>query len=233
MATQNIDLAFSDRFAKSMEQAQGVPVKQHGRLTWLERQIKTRYGKKICAETVRKWSEGLTKPREQNMRMISEIFGVNIEWLQFGTGAMSTKKAARLVGRKASGATHYVAGSMMLSGLNVAFPRDDDAFASEMGIDIYAIVDGEQRTVIVTQADDLGGGMISIKTPYPLRCTDLIAVNSTPAGNLVYRIPPDIALSAGHRSNDHFEILSELGAKDQISISDVRISPVSGMDGFL
>lgn len=232
MATQNMDLAFAQRFAEGMDRAPGVPAQVHGRLTWLVRQIDTRYGKSVTVETVRKWSKGLIKPREKNMRMLSEIFGVDIEWLQFGRGAMSTKKEVRLAGRKASGAIHFVAGSMMLSGLNVAFPRDDDAVAREMGVDIYVIVDGEQRTVTVTQADDLGGGMISMKTPYPLRCTDLIAVNCTPAGNLMYRIPPDMALSAGDRGNDHFEILAEIGAKDLISIGDVRIPPSHTMSEF-
>lgn len=232
MATQNIDLAFAHRFEQGMDRAPGVPAQKHGRLTWLARQIEARYGQSITVETARKWSRGLIKPRERNMRMLAEIFSVDIEWLAFGKGAMSTKKEVRIAGRKATGAIHFVAGSMMLSGLNVAFPRDDDAVAHEIGIDLYVIVDGEQRTVIVAQAEDLGGGVISIKTPYPLRCTDLIAVISAPSANLMYRIPVDVAISAGERGNDHFEILAKTGARDQISIGDLSISPSATMSEF-
>ena len=223
MTTLTMDREFAKRFQEGLDRAPGVPANQHGRLTWVARQLEARHGKSVTIETVRKWSKGLIKPRERNMQMLAELFGVDNLWLYSGEGPMTTRQERKMAGRKATGAIHFVAGALMLSGRNAAIPREDDAIAREMSIDLYMIKDGEQQTITIAEMDEEGAGEVKAILPYPLRTSMLILVYANEAENLFYIMKPDVALEHGEAEADHFVLHGEIGRNGELRLGDIKI----------
>ncbi|MGN5375816.1 hypothetical protein [Sphingomonas hankookensis] len=87
------DPAFAKRLAQACDASPHCPDKHRGRLTWIMDQFKLHGGGKISAETVRRWSEGESKPREAKNVILAKILGVDPSWLYLGVeGAASSKR---------------------------------------------------------------------------------------------------------------------------------------------
>lgn len=150
------DFGFAERFLVALERAEGVPERSHGRLTWLVRKIEERFGASLTVETVRKWSIGETKPREKNMRILADIFKVDVEWLQFGRGEINTQKEQLLSTRKLNGTVHSVLGFFLSSGENATVSEDH-------GIDVVVIRSGSLVTIAAAEVISLSQGRFKIK----------------------------------------------------------------------
>lgn len=92
METTNAKLRqqFSERLAKEFVRL-GLPVSSP---TQIANEFNARYpGKKVTAQTMRKWLLADAIPTQAKLVALAEWFGVSPQWLRFGTGG---RKIARL-----------------------------------------------------------------------------------------------------------------------------------------
>jgi transcriptional regulator with XRE-family HTH domain len=235
MALDNdgFDREFAARFAQGMDRATGVPKKQHGRYTWLSRELKSRYGIKVSIETVRQWSRGQIKPREEKASALCKLFNVDYAWLIRGEGSISTSAARRVAGIRGTGAVHFVAGQMMLEGINAALPREEDALAQQAEVDLYAIVDGQQSTIKVVQLEEVGAGEFEIDLPEPLSVTNVAMVLPRPGASMIYLAAARELAGKGEVRNARRVMRFGVGRGDALTLGeDLKIMPSRDMRGL-
>lgn len=75
---------FAERFRRACDDSPSVPAKHEGRYVFIVKQFAERTGDTISTETVRKWHEGETAPRQEKISVLAEILGVPAVWLQMG-----------------------------------------------------------------------------------------------------------------------------------------------------
>lgn len=78
-------------FAKRLERAMDLisadlPPKFKGRNEELARRMNEKFGVPVTPETVSKWTKGTAYPRVERMAALASILGVDLAWLQMGTG---------------------------------------------------------------------------------------------------------------------------------------------------
>lgn len=150
------DLAFAKRLHAACDAHPHAPDMNYGRLTWLQEQLKERFGVEVSTETCRKWFAGETRPRVAKMRCIAQLLNVDEAWLSLGVEAVPPKER-RARNAMADGAVNVVAGVIQMQGWTPAFPDERDSHARESNIDLYAIIKGQQyafHVALATKTDD-------------------------------------------------------------------------------
>lgn len=204
------DKELAKRMQAALDRAPHVPVRKHGRLTWVSREL-TRRGTKVTVETVRKWMAGEAQPRGANLDAVAALFDVDPGWLALGTAPAGSKREQSAAAISVTGAVHYVTGRMMLEGMTVALPDGADELAQQNAVDIYAIINARQRRLTISLINDENGTLIArLRQPAP--GNDHIVVRPTNGEPEVYQLPADIIEKAGTVSVNFVEIHFEEAA---------------------
>lgn len=107
-----------------------------GRLKWVVDQFDEKFGDRITTETVRKWKDGLTKPRQEKLQKLAVILDVDPTWLYLGTQPEVTPRQQVARNASVNGAANVVAGMIELDGGRPAFPDNGNP------ADLTAIIKG-------------------------------------------------------------------------------------------
>ena len=192
---------FAERMAMAADNSTAVPPPNYGRQTWIAEQFRSRHGRKIAVETVRKWFAGETKPRADAMRILAELMGVDEAWLSLGTSSALSNKEQRLRNATADGAVNLVAGMIHMAGSTPAFPEPGDKRAADGKVDLYAIIKGGQYSLHVATGTDKQGGW---KVAVPAGALDCIVIAVLPYGEFCFHIlelDPDALNEFGERKS--------------------------------
>ena len=176
---------FAERMAMAADNSTAVPPPNYGRQTWIAEQFRSRHGRKIAVESVRKWFAGETKPRAEAMRILAELMAVDEAWLSLGTSSAVSSKEQRLRNATADGAVNLVAGMIHMAGSTPAFPDPDDRKASDAKVDLYAIIKGGQYSLHVTVGiGDAGDWTVAV----PVGALGCLVVAVLPYGEFRYHV---------------------------------------------
>lgn len=111
---------FGARLASALELNPNAPPKYHGERVWLSEQM-LKHGKKVTAETIRKWINGSAAPTHDKVPVLADALGVDVDWLLYG----ETRKDHPERPRHSSDATpaaNLVAGIIQMNGGDAMFP---------------------------------------------------------------------------------------------------------------
>lgn len=155
----NADEALSQRMHEALDNAPGVPVRQHGRLTWIKRQLEERYGHVVQVETVRRWMAGTAMPTTDSLEILAKLFGVEPAWLAMGDGPARTRRQAERLVIAATGAVGLALGFLQATGVSATHE-------TENGADILAIIQGRRQYFQVGLLDP-ASMTVEFRAPYP------------------------------------------------------------------
>ncbi|QXN71945.1 helix-turn-helix DNA binding domain protein [Rhodobacter phage RcPescado] len=191
---------FARRFALACDDNPNVPEMNFGRLTWIANEFKKRFDVDVTSETVRKWNNGLSRPHPyKKMVQLAELLRCDVAWLATGASEGVDKKQNKVRHDVADGSVNLIAGLVQMAGSHPAFPREDDAFAVENHIDLYAIIRGVQHAfhIVVGEVKDDG-----VQFFVPVEVRNAIVLGIVPEGGIkfsVVRIDLDSADKVGTR----------------------------------
>lgn len=161
------DPAFAARIEDACDQSPHCPDHNHGRLSWLQEELKKR-GQVVSRESVKRWLHGETRPREEKSNVLADILGVDRTWLFVGGTDKLPPRQKRAFVAEASGAVNVIVGLIQMDGAAVAFPADDDVRAQKEKIDFYAIIKGVNYAIHVAtgHADEDGAWLFRAPPRY-------------------------------------------------------------------
>jgi transcriptional regulator with XRE-family HTH domain len=162
------DRAFAQRFARACDANSRVPLLNHGRLTWLQRQLEDRFGIKASLETIRRWMSGEMKPRANKLAALAKVLEVDEAWLSIGTSADATPRDVKVRNAMAAGSVNVLAGLVQMAGGTAAFPESDDTHAEKLQIHLYSIIRGAQYAfhVVLGRRDEAGNYRFTMPDHY-------------------------------------------------------------------
>ncbi|MZR13405.1 helix-turn-helix domain-containing protein [Maritimibacter sp. DP07] len=163
---------FGRRLAQALEAFPEAPPTSHGRLTWLKRALEKKAGVKVSVNTVHKWVNGVSRPREDNMRALARVLMVDELWLAMGRRPVDHGEAAPPTPERAHGVVLLVAGMVEVNGGRVTFP---DAEA-EGTPHLHVNWNGEQFGVVAVLPQAKDGSSISFVIPEPVGDARVVAV---------------------------------------------------------
>jgi hypothetical protein len=138
------DPEFAKRLISACDGNSLIPPINHGRLTWVQKQLDERFKENVSVETVRKWFAGEVKPRPEKVTLLAILLEVDEGWLSLGIQPDLAPRDQKARNATASGAVNVLAGLIQMSGGHPAFPAEDDERAIAGHIDMYAIIKGAQ-----------------------------------------------------------------------------------------
>jgi hypothetical protein len=196
------DREFARRLESACDGHAHCPAMHHGRLTWIARELKSRYDEDLSVESVRKWFAGESRPRPEKTGFIAELLQVDVAWLQIGVDQGLAPRDRKIRNATANGAVTMVAGFIQMDGGFPAFPDETDARAQADSIDIYAIIRGVKYDFHVAQTDATGAFVV------PTRHENVIVLGVVRAGFTieVYEITPQQVEQFGHRRGGSIDV---------------------------
>ncbi len=159
---------FAFRLGQAMDSHPRVPPSQHGRVTWLMRELET-VGVKVSLNTVHKWVNGAARPREDRIRDLAKLLKVDEVWLALGKKPVDGPQAMNERVGQASGAVLAVAGLIELCGGRVTFPTPGE------GPHLRANLSGREIEVVAV-APQVSGDKLSFIVPEPAKNYRIVAV---------------------------------------------------------
>ena len=172
---------FARRMAQACDGNPDVPPPNYGRLGWFADKIEERTGKRVANETVRKWLVGEVRPRPKMISALAAVLKVDEGWLSLGRTPELSEREMRLRNASADGVVNLVASMVRMFGANPAFPGEDDKFAQENKIDLYAIIRGAQYAIHVALFQD-GKAVI------PIEAKDAFVIGVEHLGGTSFRL---------------------------------------------
>lgn len=146
------DKEFAKRLESACEANPHCPTDEYrGKKKWIYDNLEEQFGIKVSAEAVRKWFAGEARPRRKVMTAVARLLEVDEGWLYLGIKPELDQKEKKARNAVADAAVNVVAGIIQMQGAHIAFPDE-----ATPGVDLYAIVNGKQRTIVVRMAFDLG-----------------------------------------------------------------------------
>lgn len=143
------DLQFAKRINAACDDNPDVPPLNHGRLSWIVRELQNRNNITVTQESARKWLAGESYPRNEKMRALAALLKVERGWLAFGMQANAAKQwNPEHRADQISGAKNVVAGLIQMTGGSCVFPDPED---NDAGADIIAIVGGVLHKLVVIE----------------------------------------------------------------------------------
>ncbi|UUV43196.1 helix-turn-helix DNA binding domain protein [Rhodobacter phage RcCWillis] len=177
---------FARRFQMACEDNPNVPEPNYGRLGWIAGELEKK-GYEVTAETVRKWTVGMSRPHPHaKMVALAEILRVDVAWLATGVSQGVSKKQARVRNEVADGSVNFIAGLVQMAGSHPAFPAQNDEFAKENHIDLYAIIRGIQHAFHIVAGEVKEEGDVEFFVPAHI--TNAIILGIVPKGGLAYEV---------------------------------------------
>ncbi len=70
---QKTAIEFGERLSQAVEAYPSAPTTAHGRLSWLQRELKKHGGVKVSVNMVHTWMHGLSRPRDDNLRALARL----------------------------------------------------------------------------------------------------------------------------------------------------------------
>lgn len=144
----------SPEFAKRLESAcdgNGLcPPMHKGRLTWVQRELSSRFKEDVSVETVRKWFAGEAQPRRDKTVMLAELLQVDVTWLEMGIDLDLAPRERKIRNATADGVVNLVAGLIQMDGGHPAFPD------SAGPVDLHAIIRGAKYDLRIAAANEAG-----------------------------------------------------------------------------
>jgi transcriptional regulator with XRE-family HTH domain len=142
-----IDREFQRRLNEACNAATAVPPKHAGRLVHIAREMN------VSVEAVRKWFEG-GRPRQDKMKQLAKIIGVDPAWLSVGVNAEVAKANRDRLNTNLDGAANVLIGLLTLRGVVCALPDEYDQRKDV--VDFYGVIRGRQVPVIALFAEEVG-----------------------------------------------------------------------------
>lgn len=164
---------FAFRLGQAMDSHPRVPPSQHGRVTWLMRELET-VGVKVSLNTVHKWVNGAARPREDRIRDLAKLLKVDEVWLALGKKPVDDPKAMNERVGQASGAVLAVAGLIELCGGRVTFQSGE-------GPHLRVNLSGREIEVVAV-APQVSGDKLSFIVPEPAKNYRIVGVIPRCAG---------------------------------------------------
>lgn len=148
---------FARRLKQACDDNPVIPEKGKGQQVWLAQKLD------ITQEAVRKYFEGINRPRPDKMKHIAKLLGVDESWLALGINPEMDGRQKRQYQNRADAATYIAFGVFMASGYTCAFGREGDEV-----VDFYAIRGGQQKAISVTTARERSKSvwLLPVKTTY-------------------------------------------------------------------
>jgi transcriptional regulator with XRE-family HTH domain len=139
---------FARRLVKACENNPVVPEKGKGMQVWLAGKMD------VSQEAVRKYMEGLARPRPDKMTKLAKLLSVDESWLALGVNPEMDQKGVRQYKNRVEAAGYLAFGVFMSNNYTCAFgPEGNEA------VDFFAIKGGQQKAVAVTTARERSKGV--------------------------------------------------------------------------
>jgi hypothetical protein len=194
---------FAKRLGIACENSPHAPA-AHGRQIWLKNQLESQFNEPVSREAVRKWFAGEAKPKPKMMSLVARVLAVDEAWLAIGSTPNITVSEKRTRNILASGAANMVAAQIQLAGGSVAFPED------QVGIDLYAIIKGRQKTVAARYGN--GTGNFKISLPLQVDAAIIVLPTDTPTVYRFFNVPASFLHEEGKVRGEYTEIECEFVA---------------------
>lgn len=173
MSQQTTTKEFAARLVMAVDGHPLAPASPFGRQSWLREKLKNEAKTPVSANSVHKWMNGTARPREDKIRALARILGVDELWLSMGKSpASKSVEAETQVQGKA--AVLLLAGLIEMNGGRVTFLGD------EQPGDLHANIGNRQITIIVVTPDSRGTSQ-TVVVSEPVGNARIVAV--CPAAN--------------------------------------------------
>lgn len=216
------DPEFAKRFDQACDGYPMVPPKHSGRLTWIQRELVSRFNEKVSVETVRKWFTGEAKPRPEKLAMLAQMLQVDVAWLSLGVDPDLQPRERRARNAMADGAVNLVAGLIQMDGGYPAFPEETGKSAQRNHVDLHAIIKGAKYDFHVSLGATEGK---RIRFVVPVSCADVVVLGVIKNGFAIeiVELTPEM-IEAGERRGGSVEVFVERDAKlKRIETFQVRL----------
>ena len=136
------EMMMADGFSARLDQACRVhpeaPEMNHGRLAWLQTQMKDKYQVSVSLESVSRYFRGSNHPRDKRLYALAGVLNVDPRWLAVGDerDAGAKERERRIV--MADGYTSILAGLIAIAGGSPAEPMPSRP--GKTRIDLVAII---------------------------------------------------------------------------------------------
>lgn len=219
--------AFGQRLQVAVASHPQAPVSPFGRQRWLLDRLAKEAGLRVSANTVHKWFNGMSRPREDNIQKIAHVLSVDEVWLALGRIPTPESKANVEEAAKASGGVLVLAGMIELLGGKVTFAPQD-----EPGVSLWANI-GNKRIGLTVAMMTQREGKVSFIVPEPAS-DKIVGLAVGPARGCQATGCLDILdlTNADRQNHGGFSIISgELRDNGKIKVEGQRnlLSPLSDM----
>ncbi|MDF0603435.1 hypothetical protein P1J78_22135 [Psychromarinibacter sp. C21-152] len=204
---------FPERLDRAMDAHPLAPEGQHGRLTWLKRQL-AEAGLNVSLNTVHKWATGQSRPRRDKLQAIARVLQADEVWLDLGRQSVSTPREVAEEALRASGATLLVAGLTEVNGGHIAFPSPDDTIAQQRNVHLYAII-GARMLPITVALGQIVDGKLVFKVPEP--CGDRVIGVTTDVPGATFPFLYDLTDMPRKPVEDHGEIVLKVSGQGEVT----------------
>lgn len=174
MTDQPHEYEFGKRLNEVCDVHEYVPPKHSGRLTWVQRELESRYGQKVSVEAVRKWFSGESRPRTAKLKYLAMLLDVDAGYLSTGDTPNTTSRDRTARDATAAGVANIVAGLIQMDGGHVAFPDDHDADAKAKHVHLFAMIRGGKYDIHVSLGEAQEDGLL--KFPVPAKIDNSVVV---------------------------------------------------------
>lgn len=198
---------FAQRLEMACDQYALCPPLHKGRYQWIVDEFGRRFNESITTETVRKWSKGEARPKQDKNALLAQLLQVDPTWLYMGIDADLEPRERKARNAMASGVVNVVAGLIQMDGGTPAFPEEEGV------VDIHAIIKGAAYSFHVA----LGSGRRFV-VPTKYETAVVLGVIRDGMSFRIYELTPEI-IETGPRRGGSIEIELPRGVK-----------PISGFD---
>lgn len=166
---------FSHRLQQAVDGHPLAPENTFGRQSWLREKLEREGKLKVSPNTLHKWFNGTARPREDNIRTLARVLGVDDVWLSLGRRPVMDDATVRSQAAQATGAALLLAGLFETRGNRVAFPE-----AKDEGVSLFIDI-GTGRRAITVVTPQVKGDTISFVVPEPVRDNCIVSVQTRKA----------------------------------------------------
>lgn len=210
------DKDFAIRLDEACDAHPHVPPYNFGRRTWVKKEIE-KLGVKVSHETVRKWFEGETRPKQDKMRVLARLLGVDVGWLSLGLRPDVPAEEQKSRINKVVGAANLIAGFISINGGHPAFPDGGE----DEEVDLFAIIGGRPRRFNVSLVLPQSDGKLKFNLPIRYEKVDILGV--VPRDSFacdIIKFDPDVVSRRGKNQGGHIELLAERVGRDYLAGRD-------------
>jgi transcriptional regulator with XRE-family HTH domain len=224
-----LDANFAARLNLASDQHPHTPEMNRGRLTWVRREMASRFDVSVSIETVRKWFSGEARPRPDKMKRLAELLEVDEAWLSLGVHPEMDRRERKARNALADGAVNVVAGLIQMAGGHPAFPEPDDTRAEKEHVDIFAVIKGGRYDIHVATAT-AGDGAYRFAVPTTYERLFVVGLIQTgPFCFDLVELSSDLVDKAGIRRGSHLEVIVEPKGRDYAA-SGETVRRIEGFD---